>query len=227
MSPELVAKKAEAQGTLRGLIATGKIGFVSSSFQPQSLPLLHMVSEIEGLVDVCLTDTGFLFPETISFAEDVCQRFELNLIKVRPEVPKLSQLDKRGAFLYGSDPDSCCRINKVAPLRGLMNNYDFWVNGVRADQSQARADLKKFEVASARCTRYHPMLTWTSRDIWLYAKHYELPEHPLTDQGYQSIGCEPCTVKWAEEGNERNSRWFGLNKSECGLNTDLIATGST
>ena len=71
------------------------------------------------------------------------------------------------------------------------------------------------------CVRYHPMLDWDSRMVYFYRKNHELPEHPLEAQGYLSIGCEPCTTKFLAEGNERNSRWFGMNKTECGLHTTL------
>lgn len=226
MDSNLAAKRSKVLGTLGGLVASGKKGFASSSFQPQSVPLLHMISEVDGLNDVVLTNTGFLFPETLSFAADVCKLFELNLVVVKSDIPKSGQKDSRNYFLYGSDPDLCCHLNKVLPVNALVHSYDFWVNGVRADQSEARSTLREFENTETDCIRYHPLLDWTAKDVWEYGKEFKLPQHPLSAIGYQSIGCEPCTVKWDASSNERNSRWFGLNKTECGLNTDLIAKSS-
>ena len=84
---------------------------------------------------------------------------------------------------------------------------------------------KEFQEASFDCLRYHPILHWTAKDIFYYRKVFDLPPHPLEEKGYQSVGCEPCTVGFHLEENERNSRWFGLNKTECGLNTDMIVKG--
>ena len=80
------------------------------------------------------------------------------------------------------------------------------------------------ESAAHNCTRYHPMLDWDSKMIYYYRKYHNLPEHPLEVKGYLSIGCEPCTTRALDEGNERNSRWFGMNKTECGLNTAFAAS---
>ena len=107
----------------------------------------------------------------------------------------------------------------------MLGEYDVWINGVRAEQSSVRAAMAEEEPATQNCLRYHPMLNWNSKMVYYYRKYHKLPEHPLEAQGYQSIGCEPCTTK-AGEGNERNSRWFGMNKTECGLNTTLVAAGN-
>ena len=216
-------KQLAIKETVTSFLDQGLRVFCTSSFQTQSIPLLHMLSSIEGFSKVYMTNTGFHFPETLAFAKDIARLFELDLILLDSETTKLQQLDKNGRFLYASDPDTCCRINKVYPLDKIIPHYDIWVNGVRADQSSARADLAEYEKTKSACTRYHPMLNWTAKDIFYYAKVFKLPQHPLESEGYSSIGCEPCTVKASIEGNARNSRWFGLTKTECGLNTDLIA----
>ena len=99
--------------------------------------------------------------------------------------------------------------------------YDVWVNGVRADQSAVRKQMKTLQPAPFDTLRFHPILDWSSKEIYQYRKAYDLPEHPLDSQGYQSIGCAPCTRK-IDLNNERDARWFGMNKTECGLHTDLI-----
>lgn len=196
--------------------------FTTSSFQTQSLPLLHIISSVNGCKTVYMTDTGYLFPETRRFARSISSMLNLDLRFVASTVPKFSQTDIAGRLLYTSDPDLCCELNKVTPLEPVLASHDIWINGVRRDQTDARATLDEFEEAQFGCTRYHPMLDWSAREIFYYRKCFALPEHPLEVEGYSSIGCQPCTVKFESNGNTRNARWFGMNKTECGLNTNLI-----
>ena len=197
--------------------------FSTSSFQSQSIPLLHILSEVDGFKKVYMTDTGFHFPETLSFAKDVTSQFGLELITISSKLIKHRQLDKNGHFLYVSDPDACCKMNKVDPLDGVIPSFDIWINGIRKDQSSARASMNEFEKTNHKCQRYHPLLDWSTKDIFYYNKIYGLPQHPLDSQGYSSIGCEPCTVRDCDRDGLRNSRWFGMSKTECGLNTDLVS----
>ena len=201
----------------------GKKVFLTSSFQSQSLPLLHMISRADRDIPVYYTNTGYLFPETIRFAEQLASDLSLNVIPLRPEVSKIRQMDREGRMLYTSDPDHCCYLNKVQPLEPVLMTHDIWVNGIRADQSDVRSKMAVEESAPHGCTRYHPMLEWDTRMVYYYRKQHGLPEHPLEAQGYLSIGCEPCTRKFTADQDERSARWFGMNKTECGLHTTLAA----
>lgn len=220
------AKTQSIRDQLEGFVRSGAKIFTTSSFQAQSLPLLHIISSIPGCKTVFMTDTGYLFPETHSFALSVCKQFDLRLEVIRSSVPKFAQTDIHGKLLYTSDPDLCCEINKVTPLQPVLIEYDVWVNGIRRDQSSDRASLSEFEDSRSGCIRYHPLLGWSAQDIFYYRKIFSLPNHPLESRGYQSVGCQPCTVTLQGRGNERNARWFGMNKTECGLNTDLIVKSS-
>jgi phosphoadenosine phosphosulfate reductase len=222
LDKQVLAQRADAiVERLQAYVDDGKKVFATCSFQTQSLPLLHMISLAERDIPVYYTNTGFLFPETIRFADQLSEDLGLRVIGLRPEVTKIRQMDHHGRFLYTSDPDHCCTLNKVQPLEPVLIEYDVWVNGIRADQSEVRARMQEEEAAPHGCTRYHPMLGWDSRMVFYYRKENALPEHPLESQGYLSIGCEPCTTKFLVEGNERNARWFGMNKTECGLHTAL------
>ncbi|MDC0067601.1 phosphoadenylyl-sulfate reductase [Gammaproteobacteria bacterium] len=222
---DLEAKTDTIIKRIHAYLDAGQKVFTSSSFQSQSLPLLHIISRVDRNIPVYYTNTGFLYPQTVRFADQLKQDLGLNVIALRPGTPKIKQLDTVGRFLYASDPDHCCYLNKVQPLEPVLREHDVWINGVRADQSSVRAAMAEEEPATQNCLRYHPMLNWDSKMVYYYRKYHKLPEHPLEAQGYQSIGCEPCTTK-AGEGNERNSRWFGMNKTECGLNTTLVAAGN-
>ena len=201
--------------------AEGKKVFATSSFQTQSVPLLHIISQIDKSIPIYFTNTGFLFPETLTFKDELCQLFDLNCIELFSETPKIHQKDENGHLLFASDPDYCCYLNKISPLEPVLMTNDVWINGVRADQNENRKQMSVIQASSYNTLRYHPMLEWTSRDVFQYMADHKLPSHPLEKKGYMSIGCEPCTRKFIDGGNERNARWFGMNKTECGLHTDL------
>ncbi len=148
--------------------------------------------------------------------------FNLNVIDLKPETPKIMQLDTDGKLLFTSDPDHCCYLNKIQPMESVLMEYDVWINGVRAEQNANRSDMGLEENARHNVIRFHPLIDWSARHIFEYRKKHNLPEHPLEAKGYFSIGCEPCTRKLDLEMQEREARWYGLNKTECGLNTDLI-----
>jgi phosphoadenosine phosphosulfate reductase len=200
----------------------GKQLFVTSSFQTQSIPLLHIISSTGIPVDVLFINTGFHFPETITFRNKIVEEFGLNLIDVRPEITKIHQRDSAGQFYFVSDPDYCCYINKTQPLERYLLLYDVWISGIRADQNGIRKKMTTFESAPSDTIRFHPILDWSGQQIIEYRKEHHLPEHPLDMKCYKSIGCAPCTRKY-DHNDERKSRWYGMNKTECGLHTDLIS----
>ncbi len=195
--------------------------FITSSFQTHSIPLLHIISEIDKHIPVMFINTGYLFPETLQFRDHVTELLDLNLVNVSPKVSKINQKDCNGNLLFASDPDHCCYLNKTQPLETVLADYDVWINGIRADQNENRKNMKIEEDGAFNCKRFHPILDWNNKMIFDYIKKYNLPKHPLEEKGYLSIGCEPCTQK-IDLNNDRSGRWAGLNKTECGLHTDLI-----
>lgn len=210
------------QTTIQRYRAEGKKLFTSSSFQSHSLVMLHILSRIDKTIPVYFINTGYHFPETIRFRDYVTELFGLNTIDLKSEVPKIMQRDNEGHLLFASDPDHCCYLNKTQPMDGVLRSHDIWINGVRADQSAARAAMKAEQPAPHGTLRFHPMLDWNAKMIWQYQKEFDLPKHPLEEQGYVSIGCEPCTRRLDPEMQEREARWYGLKKVECGLHTELI-----
>ncbi len=199
----------------------GKKVFTTSSFQSHSLVLLHMISRIDREIPVYFLNTGYHFPETVAFAEEISSLLKLNMIRLNPLVPKHQQRDEYGNLLFTSDPDYCCFLNKTQPMDTVLRDYDIWINGIRAEQSRVRQAMKVEQEAPHGVMRFHPMLDWNIRDIFAYLKQYNLPRHPLDAKGYMSIGCEPCTKKPDPGLQEREARWYGMKKTECGLNTDL------
>lgn len=197
--------------------------FITSSFQSHSLVLLHMLSRIDSQVPVVFINTGYHFPDTIDFRDEVMSNFGLNnLIDLKSSMPKSMQMDPSGKLLFTSDPDHCCYINKTEPIDSILRTHDIWINGVRADQSATRSEMTETQESTHHSMRLHPMLDWSAKQIYLYQKEFDLPKHPMDEKGYMSIGCEPCTRRIDPEMQEREARWYGLNKTECGLHTDLI-----
>lgn len=200
----------------------GKKLFTTSSFQTHSLVMLHIISKIDNTIPVYFINTGYLFPETMSFRDEVAERFNLEVTDIKSGTPRLMQRDSNGRFMFTTDPDYCCYLNKTQPMETILASFDIWINGVRADQSAVRKAMKAEQPAPFDTMRFHPMLNWSNKDIFKYIKEHDLPRHPLDANGYLSIGCEPCTRKIDPEMQEREARWYGLNKVECGLHTDLV-----
>jgi len=205
---------------LRKLEAEGKKLFLTSSFQTHSIPLLHIISRSEVPIPVYCLNTGFLFPETLAFRDEVANKLNLDLRTISSSTPKHQQKDANGNFFFTSNPDYCCHLNKVEPTERLLHEYDIWVNGVRADQNLNRRNMSTYQAAKFGTERFHPMLDWSGKDVFEYIKEHDLPRHPLDAKGYQSIGCIPCTRK-TDLDDPRAARWFGLSKTECGLHTEL------
>lgn len=202
--------------------AEGKTLFCTSSFQTHSLVMLHMLSRIDNQIPVYFLNTGYHFPETVSFKDQVAKDFGIQVKEVKSSMPRYMQKDHEGRLLFTSDPDHCCYINKTAPTEHLLRNHDIWINGVRADQSAVRKSMKVEQPAPFNSLRFHPMLDWSMKEIYSYIREHNLPRHPLDAKGYFSIGCEPCTRRQDPEMQEREARWYGMNKVECGLHTDLV-----
>ncbi len=194
---------------------------VSSSFQTQSVPLLHLISQVCPEMLVIFLDTGFHFPETLAFRDELQARFQLNLIVVRPAIEKRQLVARYGEGLYRRDPDLCCYINKVEPMKRVTAGLYAWVSGLRRDQNGLRQSLPILEMESTGLLKIHPLLNWSKSQLWAYIDRHQLPLHPLFEKGYPSIGCAPCTRPVFSGEDERAGRWAGQTKAECGLHFDL------
>jgi len=183
---------------------------------------VHVLSQIAPEMPVYFIQTGVHFPEPLRFRDEVGKAFGVNILNIESHIPKVQQRDSKGKFFFTSDPDYCCYLNKTQPMQPLLERFDIWINGVRADQNANRKKLNVFENTPQGGMRFHPMLDWSKQEIWQYISIMDLPLHPLDAQGYVSIGCEPCTMK-PSMGDEREGRWVGQHKTECGLHTELVS----
>lgn len=199
-------------------VSEGRRVVATSSFQTQSVPLLHMLSALPQ-VQVALIDTGYLFPETYAFARELQAKLGFQLEVVRSPRTFAEQRTAKGSLLHSEDIEACCRLNKVEPMDAFLQPGEVWLSGIRADQTKNRALKQRLETDARGVLRYHPMLAWTARDIYHYLRTFDLPKHPLEAAGYLSIGCVPCTRRWTGS-SVRGARWLGSSKTECGLHLE-------
>ena len=194
---------------------------MTSSFQTESVVLLHMVSNIDPSIPILFLETGWHFQETLDFKRELIQRLKLTNVtdlKADPNKREASIKDSHGKP-YEEDPDRCCYINKVEPLQKALKNYEAWISGIRRSQSKTREDIAIVEEYENGLIKINPLANLTSGDIWWYIREHSLPKHPLFDKGYLSIGCWPCTRPVQPGDDERSGRWAGLAKAECGIHT--------
>ena len=198
--------------------------FATSSFQSNSVVLLHLISRLDASIPVYFLDTGYHFADTFRFRDDLAARLGLEIRALRSSVSRIQQRDGAGRLLFTSDPDYCCHLNKVLPLEPVLLTHDVWVNGVRASQSANRAAMGEEARGRHGILRYHPLLDWTAKDVHYYIEAHQLPRHPLENENYFSIGCRPCTRRMDPEQlyDDRGGRWFGMKKTECGLHMGVV-----
>ena len=194
----------------------------SSSFQTQSVPLLHMISRVCPQMPVIFLDTGFHFSETLTFRDALKDLYGLNVVIARPAIDKAQLFKKHGEGLYRQDPNLCCYIHKVEPMQRAVSGLWAWISGIRRDQTAHRKQLRVLERQPTGLLKIHPLLNRTKKELWEYIEEHKLPAHPLFSKGYLSVGCAPCTRPVFTGEDERAGRWAGTEKTECGLHTDLM-----
>jgi phosphoadenosine phosphosulfate reductase len=192
---------------------------LTCSWQKQSSVLVHMVSELGIDIPVIELDTALFFRETYETRERLVERYGLELI--RPEVISVAEQHKQeGPNLWESNPDRCCHVRKVEPLKRALKDYDAWISGIRREQSLTRKDAQRVEFSELYDVwKIQPLVDWDAKRVDAYIHVNEIPYNPLHDAGYPSIGCIPCTRPVSREQDERAGRWADSDKIECGIHT--------
>ena len=203
----------------------GKRAALGTSFQGAGLVLMHLAKQNGFGFPVFTLDTGLLFPETLALKKRLEDFFGFAIEGLEPDLTVDEQADINGPELWTRNPDLCCTIRKVLPLRDKLGELDCWITGLRRQQSDTRAsigivELYAFDETSGRdVVKLNPMAEWSREAVWKYLGEHKIPYNPLHDQGYRSIGCRPCTHRTANGEGERAGRWTGFNKVECGIHT--------
>jgi phosphoadenosine phosphosulfate reductase len=194
---------------------------LTCSFQHDGVVLAHMLRDIAPEVPVVFINTGFHFSETLAYCEEIRRRFGISVVELEPIMPRAQFATEHGLDLHARHPDLCCHINKVEPLKRYLPGVRAWINGRRRDQAGTRQSLRVVEGFQNDLYKVNPLASWTSRETFYYMDRHGIPTHPLFDQGYASIGCAPCTRPVVPGESERDGRWAGSTKVECGLHTFL------
>ncbi len=194
----------------------GELAVSSSSFQSQSVVLLYLIGKFVPKMPVYFLETGFHFPETLAFRDELTEKWGLNVVNITPE----DYITKENlSELRLLDPDYCCLHAKISPLQRALHGKQAWVTGIRRDQTSNRRDTPIITEQSGGLLKVAPLASWNRTDLRAYITEHNLPAHPLEHKGYRSIGCEPCTVPVVNEYDERSGRWVSYSKTECGLHT--------
>lgn len=198
---------------------------MSSSFGAESALLIHMATRVVPDIRIIFADTGYLFPETHAFMEQLRLRFNLNVWTYHTKNDPIAYLHHAGEEnpTWRKDIAACCAANKNEPIERAMRELapKAWLRGIRRNQAETRKSTPFIEWFNRyNCHAISPLLNWTGREIYAYMKRYDLPYHPLVEKGYLSIGCNPlsCTRPVQEGEDARGGRWAGQDQIECGIN---------
>lgn len=229
---DLAATQTELQGkNPRSILKAALASFdnIAISFSgAEDVVLIDMALQIRKDIQVFSLDTGRLHPETYRFIDQVRKHYQIDIDILSPNHADLEAFVKqKGLYSFYEDGhQECCAIRKVEPLRRKLQTLDAWITGQRKDQSQdTRGNIPEvqldtvFSGPSKELIKFNPLLNWSSAQVWDYIEAYQVPFNALHQQGYISIGCEPCTRPVLPNQHERTGRWWWEDaaKKECGL----------
>ena len=190
----------------------------ATGFGPEGCVIIDLIGRHRLPVDVFTLDTGLFFPETYALCRTLEARYAITIRQVSPAQSVDGQARTHGPALWQRDPDTCCALRKLAPLREELARFDAWITGIRRDQTPDRAGARALEHDERfGLAKVNPLVGWSVDEVWAYLKAHDVPTNPLHDLGYPSIGCAPCTSAVGKGEDQRAGRWRGLAKTECGL----------
>ncbi len=215
--PEL--ELAPAEVVIEWAVDTFGSRFCVTSSMTDSV-LAHLASRVASGVDVVFLDTGYHFAETLGTRDAVAATLPVNIITTSPTITVREQDAQYGKDLFRTDPDLCCALRKVEPLRAVLEGYDAWATGLRREETHDRviSPVVGWDPAKEK-VKVSPLARWTQDDVDRYITEHQLLVNPLRYDGYPSIGCWPCTRRVAPGNDARSGRWAGTSKTECGIHS--------
>jgi phosphoadenosine phosphosulfate reductase len=196
----------------------GKKVAISSAFGVEGMVLIDMASHISKNFRLFTIDTEFLFAETYNLMDRIEEKYGITIERVYSTLSPEEQQRVHGEALWTSNPDLCCNLRKVEPLRRKLDELSAWITSIRRDQTSVRSGAKRIEWdAKFGLVKVNPIVDWTSKQVWRYIHDHDVPYNALHDQDYPSIGCTHCTRAVRPGEDPRAGRWPGFNKTECGL----------
>lgn len=197
---------------------------LATSFGPQSIVLLHMLTRQTQQVTAFYLDTNLLFPETYTLRDKLAAQFGIEFVRVQTKLSLDQQAEQYGQDLWQINPDQCCQLRKVLPMKDYLADKQAWITGVRRQHASTRASAQLIEWDKTnQLVKLNPLARWTRLQVWAYIHEYELPTNELHNFGFTSIGCWPCTRAVLPGEEERAGRWAGRGKTECGIHFNIPA----
>ena len=191
---------------------------MGTGFGAPGIVLLDILRKVNSDIRVFYIDTGLLFKETYNLKNKLEGYYNIKFIKVSTSLSISKQKELHGGRLWKTNPNLCCNIRKVIPLKNILKDFDVWITGIRKFQTQMRKNSKIIEYNELyNVTKTNPLINWTHDQIWKYIHMNNIPYNKLHDKGYPSLGCTHCTTSVKEGENHRAGRWRNKNKTECGL----------
>ena len=191
---------------------------IASSFGAEDVALIDIAARVRPDIRVFTLDTDFLFAETYELIEKIEKKYGLRVERVKSRLTPELQAADFGAKLWTIDPNKCCELRKVEPLKAKLGTLTAGATGIRRDQAATRANAKKIEWDEKfGLVKMNPIADWTWDNVWQYIREHDVPYNPLHEQNYPSIGCTYCTRQVQPGEDPRAGRWAGFSKKECGL----------
>lgn len=189
----------------------------------EGMAMLDMAWRINPGLKVFTGDTEFLFSETYDLIDRVEERYGIKIERLYSELTPEEQETEFGPKLWARDPDQCCAIRKVEPLRRKLSTLDAWITAIRRTQTSERAGIRKVDWdAKFDLVKISPLADWTREQVWNYVVKHDVPYNELHNRNYPSIGCTHCTRAVKPGEDQRAGRWAGFGKTECGLHTTAV-----
>jgi phosphoadenosine phosphosulfate reductase len=193
---------------------------IATGFGVEGMALLDIASRVNPGLKIFTGDTEFLFPETYDLMDRVEEKYGIKVERLYSQLTPEEQELEHGPKLWARDPDQCCAVRKVEPLKRKLATLDAWVTAIRRGQTADRAAVRKIAWDEKfGLVKISPLADWTREQIWNYVVRNDVPYNPLHDQNYPSIGCTHCTRAVKPGEDPRAGRWSGFRKTECGLHT--------
>lgn len=205
---------------LWGYETFGKDMVLGTGFGSSGVFLIHQLQRYGFDIPIFYLDTNLLFDSTYELKDRLENRYNINITRVTPDLSLKEQSERFGDELWKRNPNQCCFHRKVLPLRNYLSDKKAWVTGIRRSQSETRNQVRIIDWDEENeVVKINPVAHWSGERIWDEIHRLDLPYNPLHDEGYPSIGCIPCTqpVDASKESDDRNGRWNGTDKTECGI----------
>lgn len=216
---QTLSEKWKPEETLRWAFSTFKNDVaMASAFGVEGLVLIDIATRVNPAMNIFIGDTEFLFPETYDLIDRVERHYGVKVERIYSGMTPEEQERQQGPELWARDPDKCCSIRKVEPLRRKLSELRAWITSIRRDQTSFRASAHKVEWDEKfQLVKINPLADWTSKMVWSYIVRHKVPYNVLHDRNYPSIGCTHCTRAVLPGEDPRAGRWANFKKTECGL----------